>query len=69
MAIKSIRYLGTIIGLLKALCRYLPLASQTVRTRIPAENLEDYDAGVAAVQLFCDLLLTVDYVGDNVGTN
>lgn len=64
-----IRHLATMIAALKLLCKVFPLAATTVRPRIPASNLAAYDAGVAAVNVFCELLLGIDYIGDGQGSN
>ena len=66
VAPRALRYLATAIYLIKKLCKYLPLMSQTVRPHVPPANLAAYDAGVQAVQDFCDLLQTINYTGDNL---
>lgn len=67
MAAKSVRYMATIVAMLKVLCRVFPLAANTLRPRIPAENLATYDTMVTAVNAGCEMLLTVDLVGDGAG--
>lgn len=63
---KALRYLATVIGLLKKLCKFLPLMASTVRPHVPEENLADYDIGVAACMAFCDLLQVINFTGDNI---
>lgn len=63
---KALRYLATALYLIKKLCKYLPLMSTTVRPHVPSDKLAAYDAGVAAVQEFCDLLQAINYTGDNL---
>lgn len=69
MAIKTVRYMASLLAAVKLVCRIIPLAATTVRPRIPADQLATYDAGVIAIQAFCDFLHTVDLVGDNAGEN
>lgn len=69
MAIKTVRYFASLLNGVKLACKFVPLATVTVRPRIPSDQLATYDAGVAALQSFCDFLQTVDLVGDNAGTN
>jgi len=69
MAAKTVRYMATLVSTLKILCRIFPLAATTVRPRIPAEHLEVYDEMVAAVNVGCEMLLSVDLIGDGAGEN
>ena len=69
MAIKTVRYMASLLNAVKLACKFVPLAATTVRPRIPPEDLAAYDTGVAAIQAFCDFLQTVDLVGDDAGEN
>ena len=69
MATKSVRYLASVIAALKVLCKIFPLAAQSVRGKLPEENLAVYDACVAAVNAACEMLQTVDIIGDGAGSN
>lgn len=69
MPIIRVRYMASLINALKLACKFIPLASATVRPRIPADKLATYDAGTVAVIAFCDFLQTVDLEGDGAGEN
>lgn len=67
MAIKTVRYMASLLNAVKLACKFIPLANATVRPRIPPDELATYDAGVAAIEAFCTFLQSVDLVGDNAG--
>lgn len=69
MATKSVRYLASLIAALKVLCKVFPLAAQTVRGKLPEESLAIYDACVTSVNAACEMLQTVDIIGDGTGSN
>jgi hypothetical protein len=66
---KRIRLLPTLIGVMKKVCKVLPLANITIRPFVPADYLEGYDLAVTQILNGCEYIHSIPYADTDVGTN
>lgn len=69
MAVSRISGLASFVKYLKLFCKYKDAFKTPIRNALPTQYRATFDDLDTAVTAMCEIVNSIDFIGDGVGTN